>query len=556
MEPEPSHPPSPESLEKNPRKRSLSNPIDYALPGIKQLKTAQTTTPNLPFLPTPIMTPTPEETPTHSEPPPTSLAQALPNDEDSHMGDPNAGGGSDETSTVSAKESAQNRAQTHTGPIDPFTTPTPGHQPRARGQHKPNSARSAAARTISARHPIGHPLHPDTQASRAPNNTPQLGPGQPTLPTPLEHPGPPTHPGLILQPGYMPNPTLLSHPLPTSEDGIITLGDFRYTEYPRESSRLYPQLGHNNLLHHQPQQILSWTSKRGNKVLVREFRARYEIDVEARRKCRDDIEETITNFLGQDASFELSDPKVNPLATRGRTDPPWHTLVYNLHDAHLVKLLAHPIIATPKCVLIISPFHQVIPTFITSITGLTCKSNTPSGQRIALEAVRRGLMSNTSLSNDFDQIAGAEAFQKLIDGLQVYFVNTSSTHPNEGWWNVESTGMPRSITIEQHQALMDRIKKLTFPTDDHGDGIALLRSRECINCKCISHTVSLCPLYDMKGWLGPSKTDLQSFTKNPSTTEQSSRGRPSRGRGAWMRGGTGNRGSNRSLSRGFMNKRG
>ncbi|EKM76690.1 hypothetical protein AGABI1DRAFT_130985 [Agaricus bisporus var. burnettii JB137-S8] len=490
MEPEPARPPSPETSERNSRKRSLSNPIDHALPGNKQLKTAQTTTPGHPFLPTPIMTPTPGEAHANIESSNINPVQAPQNDGESRMNNSDVGNRDEEAMVISDKEFAQMSSLRRTDPNDPFTTPTHPPQSNTKGTHKPTSARNAHNRNTSARHPIGHPYHPDTQAPRAPKNAPHpLGQhthsapraGLDILPTP-------TQTGLQLQPGYMPNPTLLSQPLPTSEDGIIVIGDFKYTEYPRNTTRLYPQLGHNNLLHHQPQQILSWTSKKGNKILVREFRAKYEVDVEARRKTRDDVEETIASFLGQDASFELSDPKVNPLATRGRTEPPWHTLVYDLSDSHFVKLLAHPIIATPKCVLIISPFHQVIPTFITSITGLTCKSNTSSRQRIATEAVRRGLMSNTSLANDFDQIAGDGAYQKLIDEIQVYFVNTSDTHPNEGWWNVESSGMPRTITIEQHQALMVRIKKLTFPTDDHGDGIALSRSRECINCKCISHT--------------------------------------------------------------------
>ncbi|XP_006457292.1 hypothetical protein AGABI2DRAFT_123168 [Agaricus bisporus var. bisporus H97] len=485
MKPESARPPSLETLEKNSRKRSLSNSISYAPPGNKQFKTAQSTTPGHLLPPTPIMTPTPEETPAHTEPSNINLVQTSQNDGDSHMDDPNVGNRDDEATANPGKELVQISSLGRVSHNDPFSTPTHVPQTKPNGQHKPTSARN---RITSARHPIGHPLHPDTQAPRAPNNAPKPT-GRPTHTVNGIGISPaPTQSSLQLQPGYMPNPILLSQPLPTSEDGIIVIGDFKYTEYPSDSARLYPQLGCNNLLHHQPQQVLSWTSKKGNKVLVREFHAKYEIDVEARRKTRDNIEETITSFLGQGASFELSDPKVNPLATRSRIDPPWHTLVYDLPNNHFVKLLAHPIIATPKCVLIISPFHQVIPTFITSITGLTCKSNTSSGQRIATEAVRRGLISNTSLANDFDQIAGDGAFQKLIDEIQVYFVNTSDTHPNEGWWNVESTGMPRTITIEQYQALMDRIKKLTFPTDDHGDGIALSRSRECINCKCLSHT--------------------------------------------------------------------
>jgi hypothetical protein len=203
--------------------------------------------------------------------------------------------------------------------------------------------------------------------------------------------------------------------------------------------------------------------------------------------------------------------------------------------------MAHPIIATPKCILIISPFYQIIPSFIMSITGLTCKSNMTSGKKIAAKVVCQGLSSDTALANDLDTIAGTGSFQKLIDKLNVFFVNMSQTHPNEGWWNVELLGMPSNISIEQHQAFITRTKKLTFPTDDHGNGTAFPRSHKCVNCKCISHTVSLCPLYNMKGWLGPPKPTIES-RENPQASSQLARGQPRGGEGNWNRRGYINRG--------------
>jgi hypothetical protein len=276
--------------------------------------------------------------------------------------------------------------------------------------------------------------------------------------------------------------------------------------------------------------VLQWESKKGNKVLVREFRAKFETNVDIRRSTRTSIEETLSNFLDERTSFVLSDPKVSSLATRSRTDPPWNTLVYDLSDVQLEKLLAHPIIATPSCVIIISPLQQVIPTFISGITGITCRGNSEEGQKTVLEVVRKGLLSNSPLASDFDQIAGVGTYQKVIDGLNIYFVNTSDARPSEGWWNVESSGMPKHITIDQYRAITDRIKTLTFPTDDYGDGIALRKTRECINCKCITHTVQSCPLYRMQGWLGPPKEEAENETAG---------GRFIRGRGFRGRGGRG-----------------
>lgn len=274
------------------------------------------------------------------------------------------------------------------------------------------------------------------------------------------------------------------HPFPPSENGIVSRGTFKYTEYTHDLPCLYLQLGCKNLLHHQPQQILHWESKKGNKVLLREFRAKYETDVDTRRSTRSKIEDTLINFLGDDPTLVLSDPKVDTGPSRARIDPPWHTLVYDLSNENLEKLLAHPVIP---------------------------------------------------LASDFDQIAGQGSYQKLIDGLTVDFMNTSNTHPNEGWWNVESPGMPRHITIDQYQTLTDHIKTLVFPTDDYGDGIAIKKTRECINCKYISHMVQCCPLYNMRGWLGPTKEVVEDKPRNTQDSYtprgQSSRGGPQRGRG-------------------------
>ncbi|KAF7783146.1 hypothetical protein Agabi119p4_2522 [Agaricus bisporus var. burnettii] len=394
--------------------------------------------------------------------------------------------------------------------------------------------------------PIGHPDRPPPTVPHQPFSfappPPPIHGGFPPQPAPITpahidnitRPTTTTTHPLMLQ-GHMSMPIMPRHPFPPSENGVVSRGTFKYTEYTHELPHLYPQLGCKNLLHHQPQQILHWESKKGNKVLVREFRAKYDTDVDARRSTRSKIEDTLINFLGDDATLVLSDPKVDSGPSRARIDPPWHTLVYDLSNENLEKLLAHPIIASPDCVIIITPFQQVIPTFVAGITNITCRGNSEESQRTVLEAVQRGLLSNTPLASDFDQIAGQGSYQKLIDGLTVYFMNTSDTRPNEGWWNVESTGMPRHITIDQYQTLTDRIKTLAFPTDDYGDGVAIKKTRECINCKCITHTVQRCPLYNMRGWLGPTKEVVEDKPRNVQDSYaprgQSSRGGPQRGRG-------------------------
>jgi hypothetical protein len=446
----------------------------------------------------------------------------------------------EEAYAISDLEYARSKLKDRAGDNDPFSTPTPEttYKPPPSSTQK---VQEQKPKTKHSRDPLGQPAHPDQQATK-PQGSKSSGSKKQPPKASDPNTGQQKQPGTTLQAGSMPSPALLNQLLPTSEDGIIAIGDFKYTEYPRNQPRLYPRLGHNNLFNHQPQQVLAWNSKKGNKALVREFHAKYEIEVEGKRRLRESIEETLMGFLGHDATFELSDPKVNPLAARNRIDPPWHTLIYNLPDPLFIKLMAHPIIATQKCVLIVSPFHQMIPSYITSITGLTCKSNLPSGRKIATEAARQGLTSDTALANDLDLIAGAGSFQKLVDRLLVYFVNSSETHPNEGWWNVESPGMPKNITIEQYQAFTNRIKKLTFPTEDHGDGSAISRTRECINCKCLSHTANLCPLYNMKGWLGPPKPNLTP-KNDDSAPSQSTRGTP-RGRGNQTRRGYNNRGHN------------
>jgi hypothetical protein len=510
------------SRDPNSRKRALSDSNDTEPSGKKQLRM------RTPPLPTPNLTPASGEQPAHDE-----LMGS--NTQETHPVNPPPPGNQtqkddEEASTISDLEYARSKLKGRSGDVDPFSTPTPDHANKPTNGTK-QKAPDQKTKGKQSRDPLGQPPHPDSQSTKTqPGN--QAGTKkqhQKASGSGVDQQKSAPQVGGTTQPGHTLSPALLNQLLPTSEDGVIVLKDFKYTEYPRNRPRLYPQLGYNNLHHHQPQQILAWNSKKGNKVLVCEFRAKYEVDVEARKMLRDNIEETLTGFLGQDTPFELSDPKVSPLAMRSKMDPPWHTLVYNLTDPHFIKLMAHPIIATPKCVLIISPFHQIIPSFIMSITGLTCKSSTAPGKKIAAEAVRQGLLSDTTLANDLDTIAGAGSFQKLIDKLHVFFVNTSPTHPNEGWWNVESLGMPSNISIEQYQAFTARAKKLTFPTEDHGDGSALPRSRECVNCKCISHSVNLCPLYDMKGWLGPPKPTTES-RENTQTSSQSARGR-GRGRG-------------------------
>jgi hypothetical protein len=176
-----------------------------------------------------------------------------------------------------------------------------------------------------------------------------------------------------------------------------------------------------------------------------------------------------------------------------------------------------------------------------NITGLTCKSNSPSSKKTATEAVCQGLMSDMTLANDLNLIAGQGSFQKIMNKLHVFFVNTSETLPNEGWWNVESVGMPKNISIEQYQAFMAHMKRLTFPTNDHGNGSTLPCSRKCINCKCISHTVNICPLYNMKGWLGPPKPNGENQNNNPASTHQA-RGCPHGGGGNLAKRGYSSRG--------------
>jgi hypothetical protein len=422
-------------------------------------------------------------------------------------------------SEVAPKTGNAPRCQAGTNPNeDPFATPPLNAQAEKRAHQQKTKTKQGKGKDNAnqARLPIGH--LPFTFIPLSSLRQGLVGNSNGTQPLPNLTQNPPN----MAPKDYITMPIMPRHPFLPSDNGVVTKGDFKYTEYPQDIPHLYPQLGYNNLLHHQPEQTLQWESKKGNKVLIREFRAKFEANADIRRTTRDNIKETLTNFLNEKTNFVLSDPKINPLASRGRFDPPWHTLVYDLSDSQYEKLLAHPIIATPSCVIIISPLQQVIPTFLTGITGISCRGNSEEGRVIVTEAVRKGLLSNSPLANDLDQIVGTGTYQELVEGISVYFVNTSDACPSDGWWNVESSGMPRHITIDQYRAITDCIKTLTFPTDDNRDGIALKKTRECVNCKCITHSVQSCPLYHMPGWLGPLKEE---------TSNEIPRGNHNRGRG-------------------------
>jgi hypothetical protein len=225
----------------------------------------------------------------------------------------------EEAYAISDLEYARAKMKDRAGDNDPFSTPTPERMYKP----PPSSTQKVQEQKPKNKHsrdPLGQPPHPDKQATK-PQGSKNSGSKKQPPKTSDPNTGQQKQPGTTLQAGSMPSPALLSQLLPTSEDGIIIIRDFKYTEYPRNQPRLYPQLGHNNLLNHQPQQILAWNSKKGNKALVREFHAKYEIEVEGKRRLRENIEETLTGLLDHDATFELSDPKVNSLAARNRIDP-------------------------------------------------------------------------------------------------------------------------------------------------------------------------------------------------------------------------------------------
>lgn len=96
------------------------------------------------------------------------------------------------------------------------------------------------------------------------------------------------------------------------------------------------------------------------------------------------------------------------------------------------------------------------------------------------------------------------------------------------WWNVYSANTPNFLDFNDYNTLQDLLTTIPYRTEDNGIGQASI-AFECANCKSTDHPVSVCPFYEIAGWLGPSRED--DAPRNPPSNDPNALRRNNNGNG-------------------------
>lgn len=289
-----------------------------------------------------------------------------------------------------------------------------------------------------------------------------------------------------------------------NEDGTITtINGFKYTAPPAGGFKA-PAIGRPVSQFIDRTQWTKWTNYAQYKVWVRLWRARW---IENKTiEHRDTVLNVLGTFLGR-RNIKLSDPIPSNNTDRKRFDPPWNFLAYNLTQEEYNRVINTPIIASHPGTILIMPFHQPIPHFLTTISNTSCR-NDEEGLETMHNTVITTLRNSTEITNFITTKAGPGAYEEMIKGIEVKCLENPGTqgHQTRTWWNVYSASNPNFIDFADYTNLQNLLSQTPFRTDDNGVGHANILF-ECANCKSIDHPVSLCPYYNTPGWLGPTREE-------------------------------------------------
>ncbi|KAG6886618.1 hypothetical protein C0992_003154, partial [Termitomyces sp. T32_za158] len=306
-------------------------------------------------------------------------------------------------------------------------------------------------------------------------------------------------------------------------------------------------------------QAEAWSLVTSPKLWARVFRGKYEPNsLEIVDKTREIIKKLIP--IDGEISWGVSFPPQKCRIDTDRFPTPYHMLISGIPADQVDYISSLEVISTEEITILLKPFENQRPEFITTICGLTFH-NSPESAPVVLDLVTNRFRSSKVIVlhvTENSSLAQDKAVAEIMDNLSVKFIEVKRSAANGGnfrGWNVYLH--KSSLCDADHIQLIQLMRTCDFPTATFGYGVPLKGkdTLSCVGCKSIDHDSPNCPFPGIPGWLGykPQVQAAQVTTGTYPDVMENRGGTPAQRRGGGRGRGYGGRGrsGHRRGGRGF-----